>query len=769
MTSIQTSSTSPSTQRPPGGPRAPRPAASTPRAGAAVTTIDPIRVLRQYMWWIALSVVVGAVLGVAAHYLIAWTMPIYSATTVWEVNQPKREAGSVDELASVTGEMMDRSIATAAAMMTGTNVLRPAISSPEVRRTDWIKPFMDESGNIQMENALSDLQDRVRASFGSTFLIQLQIRGRKKEDLVTILTAINNEYQRDITRRKVDALRDVEAPFTTQKEALQRRIQTLNDEIATRIEREKINLNVQDSDQAMALALVRQAINQRMAEMGMMVASLSAANDRLSQPSLVFNDSERALARQDPNIVRLEGETIMLRTDLRNALQRFGAEHLTIKRLQERLSAAETELETELDSVMRRNFLAQVESARNAIQSLQQILAQLEQERAASEARLNDLLKAVEWVNNKKSELAAVQEQLATLDATIAQAVMVASMERTLAAKLTQRPEAEGSLYFPRLALMLPLGVVLCGGLVTGGVFGREVLDRRLRGPGCIALLPHGRVAGVIPHGGEGRGLSRLASIDALAARPSGGVLAAINLRPELAVVDATRSVLAEAFRSLYAGLARRMNESGHRVLLVVGAQAGSGATTVLSNVAASFAGSERRVLVVDGNFRRPRLAEVFGVAAGPGLGDVLSGAASLEQAVQDCRVEKVSVLTAGSEGHRAVELLTTPRLARIMGEAKQKFDVVLVDSPAAVVAGDWLTLAEHVDATLLVVRAMQEERGLAARLIGQLREARPEHLGVVINAVRSAAGGYMKRNLRQMEAYQRDARPGGAAGRLGQ
>lgn len=768
MTSVQTSSASPSTRVPPGGPRPPRPAGPSPRLPAAVATIDPIRVLRQYLWWIVLSVGVGAVLGVAAHFLFAWTMPLYSATTVWEVNQPKREAGSVDELANVTGEMMDRSIATAAAMMTGTNILRPAISSPEVRRTDWIKPFMDDSGNIQMENALADLQKRVRASFGNTLLIQLRIRGEKKEDLVAILTAINNEYQRDITRRKVDALRDVEAPFTTQKEALQRRIQTLNDEIATRIEREKINLNVQNSDQAMALGLVRQAINQRTAEMGMMIASLSAANERLAQSSLVFNDSERALARQDPNILRLEGEIVTLRTDLRNALQRFGAEHLTIKRLQERLSAAETELETELDSVMRRNFLAQVESARNAIQSLQQILAQLEQERAVAEARLNDLLKAVEWVNGKKAEAAAVQEQLASLDSTIAQAVMVASMERTLQARLTQRPEADAKAVFPRLFYMLPLGVLLCGGLMTAAVFVREMVDRRLRGPGCVTVLPHGRVLGVVPHGGEANRGSRLSSIDALVPRSGASILAGRALRAELAVVDANRSVLAEAFRSLYASVSRRMNESGHHSALIVGGQAGSGATTVLSNLAASFAGSERRVLVVEGNFRRPRLAEVFGVAAGPGLGDVLSGAATFDQAVQDCRVEKVAVLTAGSEGHRAVELLTTPRLARIMVEAKQKFDVVLVDAPAAVVAGDWLTLAEHVDATVLVVRAMQEERGLAARLIGQLREARPEHLGVVINAVRSAAGGYMKRNLRQMEAYQQSAGLSGAIGRPG-
>jgi Mrp family chromosome partitioning ATPase len=90
------------------------------------------------------------------------------------------------------------------------------------------------------------------------------------------------------------------------------------------------------------------------------------------------------------------------------------------------------------------------------------------------------------------------------------------------------------------------------------------------------------------------------------------------------------------------------------------------------------------------------------------------------------------------------------------MTEARQKFDLVLVDAPAAVVSGDWQTLANHVDASVLVVRCMQEERGLVSRLIAQLRDARPTHLGVIINAVRSEAGGYLKRNLKQMDQYQR-------------
>lgn len=682
-----------------------------------------------------MSVVVGGAVGLGAHFLWAMTAPIYSAFTVWQVNPPAREATSLMDQTNISGEQLDRTIATAAANMVATPILRPAITTPEVRKTEWIKEFMDSSGNIQVDNALADLEDRVAVSTGNSMLIELKIKGAKKEDLIAILTAVNQEYKNSLELIKEKAKIDILAQFTKERTNLTTQIQSITAEISSRIERDKLNTDVQNSDQAMALALIREQINQNQSMLAITLTSISAANQRLAEPSLIFSDEERAQAREDLNIAQLESEIVQLRTSIRDARNRFGENHRYVKGLQDRLSAAETELETELESVMRRNFLGQKEMAERNARSLRQVLAQLEIDRAAAEARLNDLVKAVEWVNTKRADLEKAQERLSALDAQIAEAVMVGQMQRTLQAEQVVPPTANAVPDHPKLYLMVPLGVCVVAGLTTGLIFLREMTDRRIRGPGCVGMLPFGQVLGVVPHRDEDPGQPK---------------------RIELVQVDSPRGVLAESIRHVVASLTRRMNDGGHHSLLMVGGQPGSGCTAVLSNIAACFAGSERNVLVIDANFRRPRIAEVFGVAASPGLGDLLNGAATFDQSVQDSRVEKVSVLTAGSESSRQVDLLATPRFARIMTEARQKFDLVLVDAPAAVVSGDWQTLANHVDASVLVVRCMQEERGLVSRLIAQLRDAKPSHLGVIINAVRSEAGGYLKRNLKQMDQYQR-------------
>lgn len=739
MTTMQTSSAPTSPPRP-GAPRPPRPASSPGRSASPTPTIDPVRVLRQYIWWIALSVIIGAGVGFAGYLVWAWTSPIYSALSVWQINLPKREPNSVDTAAaSTTGEQLDRTIATVAATMVNDQViLRPAIASPEVRQTTWIKKFTDSSENIQIDDALADLKDRIRAIPGNTFQIGLKITGPNKADLVAILTAVNREYNNWLTRDKETATQDVTQPFTSQRDALVSQMQALSAEIKTRIETNKISLDVRNSDQAQALGLIREAINQRQSELKMMQATLAATSERRAEPSLTFNDDERAAARQDPKIIRIENDILQMRTDIRAARLKYGDKSRYVQGLQDQLAAAEAERDTEIEAVMLRDFNAMEQTAQNNVDSINRILAQLEVDRAAAEARLNDLNSDVQWVNTKQSELDQKQEQLASLNEQIGQATMVGKMLRTQQASLIQQPYADPIPVQPKWYVMIPLGIFLVAGFTTGGIFLRELTDRRIKGPGCVGTLPSGHVIGAVPH------------LDEDPSRPK---------RVELIQVDAPRGVLAESIRHVFAPLSRKMVDNGHHSLLFVSGHPGAGCTAMISNIAACFAGSEKRVLVIDGNFRRPRIAEVFGVAASPGLGDVLNGAATLDQSVQDSRVEKVSVLTAGSESSRLPDLLTTPRLALVMSEARQKYDFILVDSPATVVSGDWQTLANHMDATVLVVRCMQDERGLAARLIAQLRDAKPEHLGVIVNAVRSAAGGYLKRNLRQMDLYQRAER----------
>jgi Mrp family chromosome partitioning ATPase len=94
--------------------------------------------------------------------------------------------------------------------------------------------------------------------------------------------------------------------------------------------------------------------------------------------------------------------------------------------------------------------------------------------------------------------------------------------------------------------------------------------------------------------------------------------------------------------------------------------------------------------------------------------------------------------------------------MTALLAEAKSRYDLVLIDTAPAIVAGDGLALAQRCDASLLVVRAMGEKRGLVARVRNELSETRGEFLGVLVNAVRASPGGYLKGNLRAAQEYQK-------------
>jgi capsular exopolysaccharide synthesis family protein len=290
---------------------------------------------------------------------------------------------------------------------------------------------------------------------------------------------------------------------------------------------------------------------------------------------------------------------------------------------------------------------------------------------------------------------------------------------------------------FPQWRLLIPAGVVSVLGLVTGIVFLRELVDQRVKGPADIAILPRTRLLGWIPDSAED---------------PAGAGAA------ETAFRDRSKGVVAESFRQVRGTLLKRITVADQRTVLVMGGLPGSGATTIVANLALSLATAERRVLVIDANFRRPAMHRVFGLQESPGLADVLGASRTLAEVVQATSTANLDVLTAGSKEHRIYERLSTLSMGELLAQVRTKYDVIFIDVAPAIVAGDGQALAQKCDASILVVRAMSEKRGMVNRIKNELTDARGEFLGVIVNAVRASAGGYMKGNMKVSHEYQQAA-----------
>ncbi|MBL4698168.1 MAG: hypothetical protein JKX70_04975, partial [Phycisphaerales bacterium] len=123
-------------------------------------------------------------------------------------------------------------------------------------------------------------------------------------------------------------------------------------------------------------------------------------------------------------------------------------------------------------------------------------------------------------------------------------------------------------------------------------------------------------------------------------------------------------------------------------------------------------------------------------------------------ECIQKTTSKGPDVLAAGSRTKRVIERLGTQEMGKVLAEASALYDIVILDVAPAIVAGDANTLASQVDATMLVVRAMSEKRGQVARLKNELGDCRAELLGILVNGVRSSAGGYMRKNIRTSHQY---------------
>lgn len=121
-------------------------------------------------------------------------------------------------------------------------------------------------------------------------------------------------------------------------------------------------------------------------------------------------------------------------------------------------------------------------------------------------------------------------------------------------------------------------------------------------------------------------------------------------------------------------------------------------------------------------------------------------------------------MLSAGSREKRVFEMFSSERFSVLLAELKARYDLVLIDVAPALVASDGLAIANRTDASCLVVRAMGEKRGLVARLRNDLSEAKGEFLGVVVNAVKPSAGGYIRGNMRATHEYQNAGETSNAA-----
>lgn len=277
------------------------------------------------------------------------------------------------------------------------------------------------------------------------------------------------------------------------------------------------------------------------------------------------------------------------------------------------------------------------------------------------------------------------------------------TLEVTSAASLNPMPISPKPLNNIGLALVIGLALGIALAVL------RELLDTTFR---TVAALQQATKAGV---------LGTIAFDETAKAAP-------------LIVDDQIHSLRAEAFRQLRTNLLYVDVDNPLKVIAVTSSVASEGKSSTATNLAVSFADAGSRVLLVEGDLRRPRVAEYLGLEGSIGLTNVLAGQATLQDVLQPWGKGGLTVLASGPIPPNPAELLGSKSMAQLLQTLRATFDVVIIDTPPLLPVTDGAIIATEADGAILVVRHGKTTRHQVATAVASLAAVDARLLGCVMN-----------------------------------
>jgi polysaccharide biosynthesis transport protein len=291
--------------------------------------------------------------------------------------------------------------------------------------------------------------------------------------------------------------------------------------------------------------------------------------------------------------------------------------------------------------------------------------------------------------------------------------------------------------YKPKLPLNSGAGLML--GLMVGAVvmIVRNRISSNVENPGDAGMLLGIPELGVIP---AAEVPNRLLPMPTLLS--SDKQLAAVSVYPgsSPALADSFRSVLASI---LFAGAKQRQ-----RVLVVTSANPGEGKTSTVTNLAATLANMNRKVLLIDGDIRSPRLHNIFKLDNSVGLTNVLEEIAfhetgKIDAAIRETSIPNLHVLTSGPAVQGGADLLFSSSMPALVARCRERYDMVLIDTPPMLVMPDARVLARVADGVVLIARSGKTGRDAIQAAFRRFVEDNTPVLGIVLNDWSSKLSAY--------------------------
>ena len=222
------------------------------------------------------------------------------------------------------------------------------------------------------------------------------------------------------------------------------------------------------------------------------------------------------------------------------------------------------------------------------------------------------------------------------------------------------------------------------------------------------------------------------------------------TLLKDLSLSPSLKFKVEESYKSIRANITFSLMKKGCKKIVFTSSVAGEGKTTTTINLAISFAQAGQKVLLIDGDLRKPKIHQYFSISNTPGLTDYLGSTVSasnqdrvdLFSIVHLTEYENLSVICSGSIPPNPAEILGSEPMANFLDDVSNDFDYIIIDTPPINIVSDALPIIRESDGVVLVVRYNQSTHPEVEKAIAALEFIDAKILGFVVNFVETKSGG---------------------------
>lgn len=687
------------------------------------------RVMQRRKWGVlGLAVFLTLLVAVVAFMMT----PIYSSTVTLLVEQNKAKLLSIDEIYS--GVSSDQSHYQTQVELLQSNALMEAVVDRLKLTTNplfvsaadhsWFKSFQETMG---VGSAKLDERE-IRKQVVESLAEMVSVEGSKKSQLIKVsVNSSDPVLAASIANTLADAY--IETDLEARYKLTQKAADWMNSHLTS--------LKAQLEQSERALQSYREQHN--LIDTKELLLSGAAGQLEVMLKSLVEARMARAQAKSNlDQVLRARGNEVSMPVVQRNPLvasllgtvsdQERKVSELSNRygNLHPKLIQAQAELKQ-----ARRNLQIQVADVVNGLEREYEVARANE---AALSAAVAESKQSIQGTNRKEFELVSLEREVKSnrdlYDMFMGRLkeTSTASDLQSVVARVVDPATVSDVPIKPKKRMIVTLAFVLSLVLGVAIAFMLEYLDNSVR---------------------SAEDAERKLGLPLLAAIPkveiSGSRSAGLYYR------DAPKSLFAEAIKTIRTGILLSGIDHPKKTLVVTSSVPGEGKSTVAIDLALAHA-QTKRVLLIDGDMRRPSIAKVLGLDnSHPGLSMLVLGMEKLENCVYKIEGSTLDVLIAGSIPPNPLELLLSDRFKELLAELGERYDVIMIDSPPVQLVSDAVVLASMATGVIFVLKADATPFQFARRAIRTLQRSGASLYGVVLNQANfkneEYYGGYGKYN----------------------